>query len=414
MVDPPLSLAEKASLIFRVLIICKPLQTNLSLPDSSVSLTVSNITGPFYLASNVLFNLPLALLRGIPLRPALLGCIIRTIFEAFPGRHIQTLLPPDDQVYRSWIANKRRTSPRGPDDPRLREDIEAVPGTGARLLWLGDRRTATKFVLFIHGGGFVMPMTSAALGWAWTAYIDGGDESSDGRHEETTIDVAVAVLQYTLVPAARQPEQLREAVEALRFLLQEHGIAPEDLLIGGDSAGGNLTAQTLRHAVDPHPRIPPLGSLLGGGRRLAGAFLVSPVVTERVSSRSYRDNHRVDMLTGPLVRALTDDLIKRDPAIGDDDYTVDRAFLSPLEGDLGWLGKWGDVVRAVYLTAGRHEVFHDDVVAFAGEVARRNPGVEVQLDVGGNAIHDDIILEQASPMPRAVTEKMRRWARGRF
>lgn len=358
----------------------------------------------------MLLNVPLALLRGIHLRQAIIGCVIRTIFETFSGRHIQAILPPDDQVYRSWIAEKRRTSRRGPDDPRLREEIEPVPGTGARLLWLGDRRTAAKFVLFLHGGGFVMPMTSAALGWVWTAYID-------GRGGDPNPDVAVAVLQYTLVPGARQPEQLRETVEALRFLFKERGVAPGDLLIGGDSAGGNLTAQVLRHMVDPHPRIPPLGNLLGGdGRRvaLAGAFLVSPAVTERVSARSYRDNHRVDMLSGPTVSVLTEGWLGRDPAVSDEEYAVDRAFASPLDGDLEWMGRLGDVVQAVYFTAGRHEVFHDDIVAFAGEVARRNPGVEVRLEVGENAIHNDIILEQAAPKPRVVTERMRVWAWSRF
>ncbi|ROT39007.1 alpha/beta-hydrolase [Sodiomyces alkalinus F11] len=386
MVDPPLSVAEKANLILRVLTIA-----------------------PLYLTKNVVLNLPVALLRGVVLRAALVGCVARTIFEALPGRHIQTILPSDDQVYRSWIASKRRTSPRGPDDLRLREDIEPVPGTGARLLWLGNRRTATKFALFIHGGGFVMPMSDSMLGWTWTAFID-------GRDGEAKADVAIAVLQYTLAPAARQPEQLRETVEALRFLLREGGIAPENLLIGGDSAGGNLTAQALRHAVDPHPRIPPLGDLLGGnnsGRRLAGAFLVSPLVTQRVSAGSYRDNHRVDMLSGPVVKALSDVFVQRDPGTSEDEHAVDLAFVSPLDGDLEWLGRWENVVQAVYVTAGRHEVFHDDIVAFAGEVSRRNPGVEVRLDVGDNAIHDDILLEQAAPEPRVVTEKMRTWARSR-
>jgi acetyl esterase/lipase len=51
---------------------------------------------------------------------------------------------------------------------------------------------------------------------------------------------AFLFLEYTLVPYATYPAQFEEAVEALDYVLNELKRSPSDIVLAGDSAGGNM------------------------------------------------------------------------------------------------------------------------------------------------------------------------------
>ncbi|PYH43236.1 uncharacterized protein BP01DRAFT_105853 [Aspergillus saccharolyticus JOP 1030-1] len=68
-------------------------------------------------------------------------------------------------------------------------------------------------------------------------------------------------------PTATYPTQLRQGVSCLRYVLNHH--QPADVILGGESAGGNLVFSVLAHLVRLHPEIERLGLALQGGR-LAG------------------------------------------------------------------------------------------------------------------------------------------------
>ena len=84
-------------------------------------------------------------------------------------------------------------------------------------------------------------------------------------------DLAVFVLTYTLAPHAQYPTQLIQAVEGLRSLLTHSHRSPGQLLLGDDSAGGNLAIGVLFHLVHPHPSITKLDvqEPFGGGSLIA-------------------------------------------------------------------------------------------------------------------------------------------------
>ena len=69
-------------------------------------------------------------------------------------------------------------------------------------------------------------------------------------------DIAIFFLSYTLTPHAVYPTQLKQAVEALRYIIEEVGRSPSNVFIGGDSAGGNHVGQRPlaleRLGVDEH------------------------------------------------------------------------------------------------------------------------------------------------------------------
>lgn len=85
-------------------------------------------------------------------------------------------------------------------------------------------------------------------------------------------DLAVFVPTYSLAPSAAYPTQLTQSVEALRYILEHTGRAPAQVLLGGDSAGGNLAMGVLSHLAHTHPAIEPLKV----NEPLAGVVAIAP------------------------------------------------------------------------------------------------------------------------------------------
>jgi len=110
--------------------------------------------------------------------------------------------------------------------------------------WVAARGTApTPFtVLYLHGGGYLSgsPVTHRAI----------------TGHLAARCGARVFAADYRLAPEHPFPAALDDAVAAYRGLLAE-GVAPGDLVIAGDSAGGGLAAATalrLRELALPLPR----------------------------------------------------------------------------------------------------------------------------------------------------------------
>lgn len=95
-------------------------------------------------------------------------------------------------------------------------------------------------LLWFHGGGFVL----------------GSLASHDGicRALAAQAGIAVVAIDYRLAPEHRFPAGLEDALAATRWILDRGevvGVAPRQLAVGGDSAGGNFVAgvtQALRGA----------------------------------------------------------------------------------------------------------------------------------------------------------------------
>jgi acetyl esterase/lipase len=80
---------------------------------------------------------------------------------------------------------------------------------------------------------------------------------------------------YSLTPHAAYPVQFREAVETLRYVLENPRRSPAQVLIAGDSAGGSLCLAILSHMLHRSDDVPEL--VLNGP--LKGAILLSPWVS---------------------------------------------------------------------------------------------------------------------------------------
>lgn len=371
---------------------------------------------------------------------------------SFTPRQMQLLMPSTVATYQAFIRRARaRARAQGDTEllEQLREDIEVLPDGASHLLWIGDRSQATKFVYFFHGGGYMVPAAPGHLEWCLQAYVRAAPsplsrsdaQPSGGEGGRGAEKVAVAVLQYTLVPSARFPTQMRQAAAGLRHLLVEHGIRPGQLVVGGDSAGGNLTLQLLGHLL--HPYFPTAATAEEAGAEaeahsttihltepLAGAFLVSPLASGKTNTRSFQDGKPCDMLSlGIFDEPKREMFHEPTPKTGLSllDYVFSSghsqnlvetkafregrrwALMADVE-DEKWLDGMDRIVKRVYVTCGRHEILRDQGIEIAERIRRRNSqGVEVKLEVAEKEAHDFILLEGERRVVGDATVRMRSW-----
>ena len=221
--------------------------------------------------------------------------------------------------------------PAHPVDVRL----EPVDADGVACEWLipaGASRT--HVILYLHGGGFV-------FGWG-NMY----------RHMVSYIarlaGVSALGVAYRLGPEHPFPAALEDCVTAYTWLLKQ-GIAPENIVIAGDSAGGNLTLTTLLKLRDDGQPLPS-----------AGVCLSPP--TDFVTHAA---SQKYDLVLHP--RAMT---YFRQAYIGDHDPT--DPLLSPIYADPHGL-------PPLLIQAGEEEMLCDEAIRMADRA--RQAGVDVRLEV---------------------------------
>ena len=199
-------------------------------------------------------------------------------------------------------------------------------------------------ILYLHGG----------------AYIFGSSDTHAPILGELARRTRLRVFapDYRLAPEYPQPAAEEDALAAYRGLI-ERGVSPQQIVIAGDSAGGNLALVTLlrlRAAGDPLP---------------AAAVLICPWTDLSCSGKSFESNAAFDYISLEAARLAASEYLgdtdPKDPAV------------SPLYADLAGL-------PPLLIQAGGAETLRDQIVKF-GERASA-AGVDTQLSVYENMIHD--------------------------
>lgn len=223
--------------------------------------------------------------------------------------------------------------------------------------WVGlemghDRRHA---VLYCHGGGY----TCGQLGYARIL------ASKLALH--TGCDVLS--FEYALAPENPFPAQLTDALAAWDYLMYM-GYGARDIIVAGDSAGGNLALELCLKLKEQ------------GRRQPRAMLLFSPWTDLSMSGASYRDCLELDpMLTPEYIQSV------RTAYAGDADWTDPR--LSPLFADLRGL-------PPTLVQVGTHEILRSDSEGIVRELNRQ--GGFALLEVYEDCWH----VFQQMPIPRAT------------
>jgi acetyl esterase len=154
--------------------------------------------------------------------------------------------------------------------PVMAETTERWVGQTGRRIYCRVFRPVTDRVVptlvYFHGGG-----------WIW-ANVDTHDRMT--REYAAAGPVAVVSVDYALSPEAKFPQALLECAAVVRFVAErgaEWGLDPARILLGGDSAGGNLALATALLLRDT------------GGPALKGVLANYPVSDSRFDTPSYRE-----------------------------------------------------------------------------------------------------------------------------
>lgn len=193
----------------------------------------------------------------------------------------------------------------------------SIDAGGVPAEWvLAPGADANRRVLYIHGGGFIMGSPKS-------------HRTITSRFSEVS-GCAVLAIDYRLLPENKHRDAVEDCRNAYHWILENgpQGAADiQQLFIGGDSAGGNLTLSLVAWIRDNNLRLP------------NAVVALSPLTDVTFSGGSIRSNAASDVMLAPILS-----IINRVPQFIKS-WSVLRLYharprnpvVSPLFGDLAGL-----------------------------------------------------------------------------
>lgn len=206
--------------------------------------------------------------------------------------------------------------------------------------WVSVNRVHMKkyVILYCHGGGY---STGSSL-YARTL--------TTKLAESTSMDVLC--FDYRLAPENPYPAACEDAMKAWDYLMLL-GYGARDVIVAGDSAGGNL-ALSLVHKLKQQKRLLP-----------RGLVLLSPWTDLTSSGKTHETKAEVD----PVLDAEYLDRMISNYVKGEE---LDNPLISPLFGDFSGF-------PPTYIQAGNNEILLSDSTMLHEKMVRAN--VPVKMDV---------------------------------
>lgn len=223
---------------------------------------------------------------------------------------------------------------------------------------------------------------------------------------------------------------MRQAIAGLEVLLA--GRTPNDILLAGDSAGGNLALQILLHTVNPIPDIPTLPSLAVPpsplslppyqGQKFLGAFMLSPyldILARNPACRSYVTNVDSDIMPQYNQRDFGELVMSGLPNLTS--HPEVAKVLPYLDSQLAPGGFYADIpkaVESVLVYSGGGESMRDDIIEFAEKLKKTGTGVdgkkmETKLLVDEFGVHLEPMMDFFAGIPEdklvPVTKDIVEW-----
>lgn len=223
--------------------------------------------------------------------------------------------------------------------------IEAVDANGVPAEWTdADGVGQNAAIVYLHGGGYTMGSLNSHRG-----LVANLSRATGAR--------ALSV-DYGLAPENPFPKAVEDAVRAVQYV-HAQGIAPNRVVVAGDSAGGGLAAATLIALRDR-----------GIGQAAAGV-LISPWLDLTNSGATMKSHAAAD----PMV---SDELLEKCSAAYLKGQDAKNPLASPLFADLADL-------PPLLVHVGTAEVLLDDARRFTE--AARKAGVDITLEEWDEMIH---------------------------
>lgn len=222
-------------------------------------------------------------------------------------------------------------------DPDVSVTEAVVGGIPAR--WIVVPESADRVVLYVHGGGFMLGSSYGYRGLgSWIARAAGA---------------RVLLIDYRLAPEHAFPAAHEDVLAAYRALISDEGVAPSDIVVAGDSAGGGLALGAVIAVRDAGDALP------------AAVCLMSPFADLTLSSESINSLAAVDPLSSPEAAVTMSGayLAGADPS---------DVRASPLVADFTGL-------PPLLIQVGSSEILLDDAIRIAERARAAKVPVELQI-----------------------------------
>jgi acetyl esterase len=268
-----------------------------------------------------------------------------------------------------------------PEPPELASVKEiAIPGPGGAIparfytpKALRQMDGMAPCLVFFHGGGWVI------------GNLDSHDVACRTlAHEGELIVIAV---DYRLSPEAKFPAAVEDCIAATKWISENAmtlGIDAQRLMVGGDSAGGNLAAVVSIHARAHGPGI-------------AGQVLIYPATDFAMTHPSHREPETSILLTHSVVGWFRDHYLN-----GPEDIDNWRASPARVENLAG-------LPPAYVLTAGA-DPLRDEGDEYAGRL--KDAGVPVTTRTFPGQFHGFFTMGKLLPQANVAAKEIGVWLKG--
>ncbi len=252
--------------------------------------------------------------------------------------------------------------------PRGIEAREARVG-GVPCVRLHNRNArGERTILYLHGGGFVLGSPATVRDLAGRLAL--------------AAEAHAVLADYALAPERPYPAAFEDCV-AVYGALVESGVAPSELTVAGDSAGGNLSALLAQRLRDK------------GGERPACLYMISPATDLSLSGESIATRADVDPMLSPAwIRQCVDAYLGDTPARAPD--------VSPLFAD-------HNALPPTLIQVGSDEILLSDAERYAARSF--DAGVDVTLEVWNGLFHDFQLFGLLIPEARDALARAGRFIR---
>lgn len=225
-----------------------------------------------------------------------------------------------------------------------------------------------RIVFFLHGGGYVGGLNNTYRDW--------------GLHKaEIAGNATIFMLDYRLAPQNAYPAALEDAVKAYKGLL-EMGYKSEDIILMGDSAGGNLSlalAVYLRDNKISQPK---------------AIVLLSPWTYLGTNLPAHTNNLEKDKILGSKNKFMLTEVSNPSYAKNID---ITNPYVSPAYADLTG-------ISPMLIIAGGDELLLDDTALVSAHA--KAAGVQVTEKIYLGMSHDWDILLPELPESKAMNEQI--------
>lgn len=214
---------------------------------------------------------------------------------------------------------------------------ETVSANGVKCDWvIPDSSASDRVLLYLHGGAFVYGATS--FHFEMLSYL------------ATQMGVRALMVDYRLAPEHPFPAPLDDCVSVYQWVL-EQGYSAENIVIAGDSAGGNLTLATSMYLREHDIALP------------SAIACLSPVVDFSNKEKEFEDIHD-EVLHPKLARFMYQAYISNNDAR--------HPFVSPMFGT--WEG-----LPPMIIHAGAEELLRVD--AQRAEALAKEAGIISEVEI---------------------------------